>query len=456
MTRQRPTLRINRNDNKPATSASRPAADPRLHIGRETETTVPGKFGFDTSQDRPRQIRPELISDTSDAGLVTIAGTGAGKGVSQVIPACLAYEGSIVVNDPKGEIYAVTARRRRQMGQRVICIDPFGKGKKSQAINPISLTHPFSDGAVDDALQMASQIVGRGSHADPFWDNQAERLIAGSILFIATHLPRDARRLEILRRIWFAGEEALGDILACMLASELHDGFLHETAQLYLSAPDRTRSSILSSLQEKLMFLCSPRGLCSLAGDEMSLAAYRDGEPTSIYLRLPPHLSTSQAALLRLWLGTLIQTTSRRKTRPKVPDLFLVDEAAQMGRLDELLMAASLLRGYGVRTWTFWQSLGQMEALYGSRSREFLDNAGTLSMFGAANAACAEAIRNLTGYQGTLLGMKPGTQVIARSGEPARLVNRLDYRREPEFLGLWDKNPFHTAPSQAPEGEACR
>ena len=59
------------------------------------------------------------ILDTSDGGLVTIAGTGAGKGVSQVIPAQLTWRGSVVVNDPKGELYAITARCRREMGQRV-------------------------------------------------------------------------------------------------------------------------------------------------------------------------------------------------------------------------------------------------------------------------------------------------------------------------------------------------
>ncbi len=448
MTQQRPTLRIARSRDEQEAEGRGPAADPRLYIGRETEAAAPRSFGFGTSPEARKTARLALISDGTDAGLVTIAGTGAGKGVGQVIPACLSYKGSIVVNDPKGEIYAVTARRRREMGQRVVRIDPFGGGE-TQSINPISLMDPFSETAIDDALQMARQITGKGSHHDPFWDQQAERLIAGSILFIATHLPRGSRRLEILRRIWFAGEETLGDILACMLASELHGGFIHETAQLYLSAPDKTRSSILSSVQEKLMFLSSPRGLRSLARNEMDLAAYRDGEPMTVYLRLPPHLGGSQAPLLRLWLGTLIQTAARRERRPEVPDLFLIDEAAQMGGLDELLMAASLLRGYGVRTWTFWQSIGQMEALYGLRSREFLDNAGTLSMFGASNAACAEAIRNLTGYEGTLLGMKPGTQVIARSGESARLAARLDYRREPEFFGLWDENPFHAPPGPA-------
>ena len=60
--------------------------------------------------------------------------------------------------------------------------------------------------------------------------------------------------------------------------------------------------------------------------------------------------------MLRLGLGTILTAVAERTVRPEIPDLFLVDEAATLGYLDELLTAASLLRGYGLRTWTFWQS----------------------------------------------------------------------------------------------------
>ena len=42
-----------------------------------------------------------------------------------IIPALLRYPGPVVVIDPKGENYWVTAQRRRELGQRVIVLDPF-------------------------------------------------------------------------------------------------------------------------------------------------------------------------------------------------------------------------------------------------------------------------------------------------------------------------------------------
>ena len=53
-----------------------------------------------------------------------------------VIPNLLDYPGSAFVLDFKGENYAVTARARRELGQQVILVDPFGiTGNTGHALN---------------------------------------------------------------------------------------------------------------------------------------------------------------------------------------------------------------------------------------------------------------------------------------------------------------------------------
>ena len=172
----------------------------------------------------------------------------------------------------------------------------------------------------------------------------------------------------------------------------------------------------------------------------------------TIYLRVPSHMLSSHGKLLRIWLGTILTTVAERKVRPAIPDLFLVDEAANLGYLDELLTAASLLRGYGLRTWTFWQSLGQIEGIYGARAAEIIDNAGTLSIFGAANASSARRVEELTGYGGQVLGMPRTQQILCRQGcEPMR-SERINYLWDPAYRGRFDANPFHLAAPQARRG----
>jgi type IV secretion system protein VirD4 len=58
--------------------------------------------------------------------LCTIGPTRSGKGASVIIQALLQVPHSVVVIDPKGQNAAVTARRRRAMGQRVFVLNPFG------------------------------------------------------------------------------------------------------------------------------------------------------------------------------------------------------------------------------------------------------------------------------------------------------------------------------------------
>src|SRR5690349_19336221 len=83
--------------------------------------------GVDT-RDRPRlgtYDRPETLTYSGDSHLMTIAPTGAGKGRSAIIPNLLQFPGPVVIIDPKGENYHVTAGRRRALGHEVILLDPF-------------------------------------------------------------------------------------------------------------------------------------------------------------------------------------------------------------------------------------------------------------------------------------------------------------------------------------------
>jgi type IV secretion system protein VirD4 len=71
------------------------------------------------------------IEDASESHTLCIAPTGTGKSRSVVVPNLLIWEGSAVVIDIKGELAHLTARRRREMGQRVVVIDPWARSIRS-------------------------------------------------------------------------------------------------------------------------------------------------------------------------------------------------------------------------------------------------------------------------------------------------------------------------------------
>src|SRR5258708_30332590 len=76
--------------------------------------------------------------------LSVFAPTGAGKGVSFVIPTLLTYfSGPVFTFDPKGELYKETANFRRARGQKCLRLDPFGVcGPGGDRFNPLDLINP--------------------------------------------------------------------------------------------------------------------------------------------------------------------------------------------------------------------------------------------------------------------------------------------------------------------------
>ena len=72
-----------------------------------------------------------------------VAGTGAGKGRSAIIPNLLTYPGSVYCQDFKGQNAAVTAQRRRDMGQAVYILEPMGgRRRAAQSARSRSIPKP--------------------------------------------------------------------------------------------------------------------------------------------------------------------------------------------------------------------------------------------------------------------------------------------------------------------------
>ncbi len=149
-----------------------------------------------------------------DGHILTCAPTGAGKGVGGVIPNLLDYPGSAFVLDFKGENYAVTARARRELGQHVILVDPFGiTGNTGHALNWLDTLDPDSPDVVSRAAGLADMLIAvEGNDANSHWTDTARELLRGLLVYVAT-LPADRRTMAELRRIVTASERDLADTL---------------------------------------------------------------------------------------------------------------------------------------------------------------------------------------------------------------------------------------------------
>ncbi|NNJ25404.1 type IV secretory system conjugative DNA transfer family protein [Alienimonas chondri] len=496
-----------------------PESDPGLPLGRGAEHGRGVGFLAGRRSEGDQDLGGPIVSD-GDAHLATFAPTGAGKGVSCVIPALLSHPGSVVAFDPKGELFRVTARRRREMGQDVVVLNPFGvlsearadgskrgvrkstaskttRGKKAAGtsdladaefgrLNPLDmLTLPGADVETDARGLAASLAAGMRGVKDPFWDESGIGVVSGLIAHAATQPNPADRTLSWVHERLHCDDVAYN--LATLLDTQgksMNRFAYREIAAFLQHADAQTRPGVQATAASYLKCLAGGRVPESLGGpafdlppgddkpkrapksdskaaaktkpapapeppyppgsSSFDLAAFADGRPTTIYLVIPPPKLDSHRGLLRLWVATLLEAVMSRETGLAVPTLFLLDEAAQLGQFPPLERAVTLCRGYGARVWTFWQDLTQLKASYPTTWPGLLNNSGVKQVFGVRGAFAARGWAEVLDTPiATLRDLGADEQLLVLPDGVERRAERLDYRRDPQFEGLFDENPRH-------------
>ena len=386
----------------------------------------------------------EPILHTGDGHLITLARTGAGKGVGCIVPALLRYRGSVIVIDPKGENYQVAARRRRELGQDVRVLDPFGiVGDTTDALNPLDLIDTASPDAIDDAAELAELLVTETSTRDPFWDSRAQSLVTTMLLHVAVARPPILRNLTEMHYLLNQSNEEIGFTFKEMAKSS-HPS-VRQGRAIRDTAEAKVWASILSTAQSHTDFLRSSGAQQTLGQSTIDLDAITRGDPLSIFIVVPPEKLESHGKLLRLWIGAMMSAITRRSQRPDLPTLFILDEAAQLGALKQLRQAITLLRGYGLRTWSFWQDLSQLKMMYPQDWQTMVNNCEVLQAFGFANAAVARDGADLTGYHDwrALQDLEAEEMVLSIAGDQPVIARKPNYLFDPAFAGQADENRFY-------------
>lgn len=391
---------------------------PGVLIGRRLVERASGRAG-------------EFLRYTGEGHLITVAPTRSGKGTGGVIPNLLTYPGSILVTDPKGENYAVTARHRsRALANTVRALDPFDQlGQMQRQVgerempgdcqamevmratyNPMDLIDPYGDDWLECASLLADMLVlpaqGRGGE-EVFWNEEAKGLLTGLILYVSvTELdnelrPTEHRTLARVRHLLTLPKAEFKGLMQAMEASPLCGGLIRRAASRYLQKEDRERSGVVSTAQSHTHFLDSPRMAEVMARSSVDLARMKR-EPTTVYLVLPAHYLDAYSRWLRLVIACALHELARTPGHMHVGGrphrvLFLLDEFANLGRMNPVLRAVSLMAGYGVSIWTFLQDLSQLKGTYPERWGTFLANADVLQAFGTNDFDTARYLSDLTG-----------------------------------------------------------
>lgn len=305
---------------------------------------------------------PYLVRLRNAVHTAVFAPTGAGKGVSIVIPSLLTCKSSMVVTDIKGELVRHTADHRRRMGGRVVTLDPFRIATRNpDSLNVLEFLHPSDPNLIDKCKAIAEAIVVRtGQEKEPHWNDSASIWIAATVLIVVLFAAPEDRSLQTVRRL-LANPADLAEAVKLLCASDACGGIAARFGYQLLHCKDKELASVMTTANRHMSFLDSPAIAESTRTSTLCPADVKNRNVT-VYLCLPPEHLKSQAGLLRLWLDTLTRACMKDTGGSEV--VFLVDEAAAVGHMDAIDSCLNVGRGYGVRLTLIYQSAAQLKKCF--------------------------------------------------------------------------------------------
>ena len=413
-----------------------------------------------------------LIYFNGEGHLMVFAPTGGGKGIGFVQPNLVEYRGSMVVLDPKGENAIRSAEYRRKMGQRVMVLDPFGMtDQKGDTYNPMgALT--YADGAsVGPWIEcLADALISSKNEKDQHWTDGGRRFAAFLMWWMVAHEPPEKRNLVRLYELAHGGYELLSKIATVMTEGRSNDPEVARVCRAmghwFLGREQREFSYFESIASNHLGWIGDFVWSSVLAGPPSPpLPLKTSAAGMTIYLVLPFHRLERYQSWLRLMVADLLSSLYETQGAPKIPVLFLLDEAyAGLGRMDTLFKAAAAVRSAGARLAFVYQDVNQVNQLYGEAWQSLIANAGVTLFWGVNDLKAAQFISTRCGQKTTLVpgspvGMAepliraenvmglPGNELIAlfRNAPPAKF-RRLDVRTDGRFKSKLAENTTYGAP----------
>lgn len=406
--------------------------------------------------------------------------TGAGKGVSTIIPTLLTWPHSAVVKDPKRELNQITGQLRSHLGP-VFRIDP--TDPRSARFNPL-LAIRTGESIVTDAMTLA-HILAEADDAqrDAIWSKAATLVVTA--LLVATRL---------------SGEPTLATFYASMRG--LMAGRIPRTAdadmqsvleEVWTAWPEKTRGSVFFNLRTRLAFLASPLVQAVFSGDDFRADDLAAGpRPVTVYICTPLNDADAMRPLHRLLLVSLMRPLTAELDhvsdgRPKVRDTLVAwDEFPSDGHIAPFETILANARGYRVWLLLGAQDQEQIERIYGEhnsiavncrlriysaslsekslRREQALVGSGPIVRRGRSRGSfflsrCSRSESEASAplvENGELMALAEDHALVFAPGlpRPAK-VAKLRYYRHPAFRGLFDDKggpSYGLAPAPRPLG----
>ena len=322
-----------------------------------------------------QNISIETTSKSNNNSLI-LGVPGSGKTRYCVMPnLCEEEDRSVIVLDPKGELFDMTHKMMARKGYLVKQLDFCNPDKSYVKYNPLAYIHDYND-----ILYIANAIVYSGkplkTTADPFWDKASVLLLSALLAYLKDYGPPHQRTLKSVAKL-LAVEDAHEDVGYKSKLERIFDevykrdpsSFALRQYTLFRKAADRTLKSILITLSSELCTYLTPEMEQLLDKDTLNIPSVGRMK-TAIYVKVSD-IDRSKDALVNILFNQFFNVLYREADSNiathslDVPVQFYLDDLGTNLKLDRLDCILAGCRSRGIGCTIILQSIGQLRNHYG-------------------------------------------------------------------------------------------
>ncbi len=354
----------------------------------------------------------EMWVDNGEYHSLVIGATGSGKTQTVILPmvhSLAKAKESMIITDPKGEIYEKTSNMLRSRGYQILLLN-FRDPQNGNAWNPMSLPYQiYKSGNHDKAIELLDDLAlnilydDSNKNADPFWEKTSADYFSG----VALGLFEDAKPEEInINSISLAttvGEEKFGGstYIKEYFGAKDPSSAAAINASSTIMAPSETKGSILSVFKQKVKLFASRDNLSEmLSHSDIDLESIGE-KPTAVFIVIQDEKKTYHSLvtiLLKQIYETLISVAQKHGGKLPIRTNFLLDEFANMPPLKDVTTMITAARSRQIRFTMIIQNFAQLDDVYGKEEAETIrGNCGNIIYLITTELKALEEISKMCG-----------------------------------------------------------
>ena len=355
----------------------------------------------------------ELWVDNGEAHNIIIGATGSGKTQAVVFPLVqsLAKKGeSMIITDPKGEIYEQTATMLRERGYNIILLN-FRSPQNGNGWNPMSLPYNlYKEGNTDKAIELLEDLAlnilyeEKNGNADPFWEKSAADYFTGLALGLFEDATEEQINLNSMNLMSSLGEERFGGpnnnyIKEYFNAKDPSRPAYVNASGTVFSAED-TKQGVLSTFKQKVKLFASRDNLSEMLSRSDFDMKEIGRQKTAVFMIVQDEKKTLHplaTIFIKQCYETLIDVAQENGGKLPYRTNFILDEFANMPPLKDVTTMVTAARSRLIRFTFIIQNYAQLTQVYGKENGETIKGNCNIMYLISSELSALEELSKLCG-----------------------------------------------------------